>query len=55
MGNNKIKIELGQIVDLLVDMECEYDRMTSSGKESFDKIWKILGMPTLKEIDSSCS
>ena len=38
------------LMELLVDLEWEYDRMTSSGKESFDKIWKLLGMRTHDEV-----
>ena len=46
-----MKVEkLSKLLQLLVDLEWEYDRMTSSGKESFDKIWKLLGMRTHDEV-----
>ena len=46
-----MKVEkLRKIMELLVDLEWEYDRMTSSGQESFDMIWKLFGMRTHKEV-----
>ena len=46
-----MKVEkLRKIMELLVDLEWEYDRMTSSGQESFDEIWKLFGMRTHDEV-----
>ena len=39
--------ELRELVD---DMYWEYDRMSSSGKETLDKIAGILGLPTENEV-----
>ncbi len=40
--------ELRELVD---DMYWEYDRMSSSGKETLDKIADLLGIPTQAELD----
>ena len=46
-----MKVEkISKLLQLLVDLEWEYDRMTSSGQESFDKIWKLFGMRTHNEV-----
>ena len=37
----------GELVDLLDDLGWEYQRMTSSGRETYDKIQQLLG--TLQE------
>ena len=42
--NNKIK-------SLLDDLGWEYDRMTESGQETLDKLYKIFGMMTNEEAD----
>ena len=39
-----------KLLELLDDLGWEYDRMTSSGQESLDAIWKIVGLPTFKDI-----
>ncbi len=36
---------------LLDDLGWEYDRMTSSGQETLDKLFKIFGMMTNAEAD----
>lgn len=36
---------------LLDDLGWEYDRMTSSGQETLDKLYKIFGMMTNEEAD----
>ena len=38
-------------IGLADDLGWEYDRMSSSGQETLDKIYKILGMETIPEID----
>tara|TARA_R100000808_G_scaffold36_1_gene201 strand:+ start:1423 stop:1572 length:150 start_codon:yes stop_codon:yes gene_type:complete len=46
-----MKVEkIRKLLQLLVDLEWEYDRMSSSGQESLDKIWKLFGMRTHNEI-----
>ena len=40
-----------KLADLADDLGWEYDRMSSSGQETLDKIYKILGMETIPEID----
>jgi hypothetical protein len=40
--------ELRELVD---DMYWEYDRMSSSGKETLDKIAKLVGVPTESEMN----
>ena len=40
-----------KLIDLADDLGWEYDRMSSSGQETLDKIYKILGMETIPEID----
>ena len=43
------KVEKIQV--LLDDLGWEYDRMTSSGQETLDKLFKIFGMMTTAEAD----
>tara|TARA_B100001250_G_C19612694_1_gene705702 strand:+ start:55 stop:333 length:279 start_codon:yes stop_codon:yes gene_type:complete len=40
-----------KILVLLDDLGWEYDRMTSSGQETLDKLYKIFGMMTNEEAD----
>ena len=40
-----------KLADLADDLGWEYDRMSSSGQETLDKIYKILGMETIPELD----
>ena len=40
-----------QITKLVVDLCWEYDRMSSSGQETLDKLCKVLGIETEKEMD----
>ena len=40
--------ELRELVD---DMYWEYDRMSSSGKETLDKIADLVGVPTESEMN----
>ena len=32
-----------QVIELLDDLGWEYDRMSSSGQETLDKLWKLFG------------
>ena len=40
-----------QVTKLIVDLCWEYDRMSSSGQETLDKLCKVLGIETEKEMD----
>ena len=40
-----------KLIALIEDLYWEYDRMSSSGKETLDKICKVLGIEIEKEID----
>ena len=40
-----------QVTKLVVDLCWDYDRMSSSGQETLDKLCKVLGIETEKEID----
>jgi len=38
---NKLALEIQELIE---DLGWEYDRMTSSGKESYDKLASIVGL-----------
>jgi hypothetical protein len=38
-----------EVVELLDDLGWEYERMSSSGKETLDKLWVMFGQPTWEE------
>ena len=40
-----------QVTKLVVDLCWEYDRMSSSGQETLDKLCKVLVIETEKEMD----
>ena len=40
-----------QVTKLVVDLCWDYDRMSSSGQETLDKLCKVLGIETEKEMD----
>ena len=40
-----------QVTKLVVDLCWEYDRMSSSGQETLDKLCKVLGIETEKKMD----
>jgi hypothetical protein len=44
-----------RLKQLIGDLYWEYDRMSSSGKETLDKISKLLGLPTEEEMDTKCN
>ena len=44
--SDKVKVE-----NLIVDLFWEYDRMSSSGQETLDKLCKVLGIETEAEMD----
>ena len=46
-----MSLNKSQITKLVVDLCWEYDRMSSSGQETLDKLCKVLGIETEKEID----
>ena len=46
-----MKVEkISKIMQLLVDLEWVYDRMSSSGQDSLDKMFKLFGMRTHDEV-----
>ena len=40
-----------QVTKFIVDLCWEYDRMSSSGQETLDKLCKVLGIETEAEMD----
>ena len=40
-----------KVMELLDDLGWEYDRMTSSGQETLDKLFKLFDMMTTAEAD----
>ena len=40
-----------QVTKFVVDLCWEYDRMSSSGQETLDKLCKVLGIETESEMD----
>ena len=46
-----MSLNKSQVTKLVVDLCWEYDRMSSSGQETLDKLCKVLGMEIEKEID----
>jgi hypothetical protein len=44
-----------RLKQLIGDLYWEYDRMSSSGKQTLDKISKLLGLPTEEEMDTKCN
>ena len=40
-----------QVTKFVVDLCWEYDRMSSSGQETLDKLCKVLGIKTEAEMD----
>jgi len=47
-----MKLSKSQLQELVTDLYWEYEKMTSSGKETLDKIAKVLDLPTQEEMDS---
>ena len=46
-----MSLNKSQITKLVVDLCWDYDRMSSSGQETLDKLCKVLGIETEKEMD----
>ena len=40
-----------ELIKLLDDLGWEYDRMSSSGQITMDKIWKLVGLPTFSDVE----
>ena len=38
-----------KVIELLDDLGWEFERMSSSGKETLDKLWVMFGQPTWEE------
>ena len=37
-------MQVKRIMELIVDLDWEYDRMSTSGKETYDKLCELLGI-----------
>ena len=46
-----MSLNKSQVTKLVVDLCWEYDRMSSSGQETLDKLCKVLDIETESEID----
>ena len=46
-----MKLSKSHLQKLVTDLYWEYEKMTSSGKETLDKIAKVLDLPTQEEMD----
>ena len=46
-----MSLNKSQVTKLVVDLCWEYDRMSSSGQETLDKLCKVLDIKTEKEMD----
>tara|TARA_B100000902_G_C27307961_1_gene916664 strand:+ start:2912 stop:3133 length:222 start_codon:yes stop_codon:yes gene_type:complete len=46
-----MSLNKSQVTKLVVDLFWEYDRMSSSGQDSLDKLAKVLGIETEAEQD----
>ena len=50
---SKIEIQIDAIIELVDDLGYEYDRMTSSGKETLNQLWEICGLPKFDDSNES--
>lgn len=46
-----MSLNKSQVTKLVVDLCWEYDRMSSSGQETLDKLCKVLGIDTNAEME----
>jgi hypothetical protein len=44
-----MEINKKKVIELLDDLGWEFERMSSSGKETLDKLWVMFGQPTWEE------
>jgi hypothetical protein len=42
-----------ELIKLLDDLGWDYDRMSSSGQITMDKIWKLVGLPTFSDVEEN--
>ena len=42
-----------ELKDLVDDLYWDYDRMSSSGQETLDKMAKLLGLPTFDDVENA--
>ena len=47
-----MSLNKSQVTKLVVDLCWEYDRMSSSGQETLDKLCKVLNIETEAEMDA---
>ena len=40
-----------QVCKLVDDLYWDYDRLSSSGQETLDELAKVLGLPTMEEVN----
>ena len=50
-----MSLNKSQVTKLVVDLYWDYDRMSSSGQETLDKLAKVLNIPTEEEQDKLLS
>lgn len=50
-GERELTLRLPQLQEWVTDLYWEYDRMSSSGKETLDKLAKKVGVPTQQEME----
>lgn len=48
----ELTLRLPQLQEWVTDLYWEYDRMSSSGKETLDKLAKKVGVPTQQEMEA---
>lgn len=47
--SSQAREEKTKVIDLLSDLSWEYQRMTSSGKETYNELCEIFNMPVMEE------
>ena len=47
-----MSLNKSQVTKLVIDLFWEYDRMSSSGQETLDKLCKVLNIPIESEMDA---
>ena len=50
-SKKRVQFENKMLRELVTDLFWEYDRMSSSGQETLDKLAKLIGVPTEAEIE----
>lgn len=42
-------IEIDEIRRLIDSLSCDWDRLSTDGRETLNELYRFLGMPTIKE------